>query len=962
MSELRQVLKKSITRRFTAMMLMFLSLLIAGAAIVLYTNYTAFSQYQTTLKASKEKQVLVEQIADHTNQIFFRARGYYAFLSPYEYNELFVEKEKLKQAISSFKRLPLTSEEQVVVASIESFISNFFANVFPTASGYAKAGQYESLRNFSSSGVNQEVNNLITYASTYKKKNEQLLLQENRTLFEDVTRQSLWFILYILVVLILSLWVTKRTTRDIGAPLERLSVEANRFSHGELPHFQDLHRVDEIGNLARSLDFLIRQIQIKEETLMAQNEELQAQQDELMMQQEELQEALAKMEDNERYLQKRNRLIQSLANTLDKQELLQSIVRNIVEVMDADKGIIVLLNADKDISSFGVSPLGVNQFLNGLKDGPLVRIRETRQPYVLTRESTEAERGYQEAASQTYELYLPVLQADQAVVACIVLSRIGRTLSELEKQMAIGLAKQISLSLDKLAMHEETEKQRQMTQDMLDTIQEGVQLIGINGVTLQVNRTFQELLSFPDRASAQGIGLADYFKHMEGLTKDHEQLVSCVNATLSGHSENKTHLIELTYPQVRYIQLYAEPLYRDQEKWGTLLVYRDITKEYEIDQMKSEFVSTVSHELRTPLASVLGFAELLLNKELKPERQHRYTTAIYQEARRLTALINDFLDLQRMESGRQTYERELVPLEQVVREIFGLYRVQSPLHSFELDLQTEKTVIEGDRDKLRQVIMNLVSNAVKYSPAGGCVRVVCRNEGNQLLVEVHDEGLGIPPEAIPHLFTKFYRVDNSDRREIGGTGLGLAIVQEIVHIHNGEIAVASESGHGSTFTVALPLPEQQPAAFNEPDSPETYPHSLHSNGNVVIIEDDVNLSELLRDELIGSGFTVYAFSHAAQALTAIEEITPDAVVLDLVLQDGEDGWKVIETMRENPKLRSIPIVISSAFEEKKKAFDLGAKGYLIKPYHPDTLSKAILLAVTSNDADGQIFIPDQIKD
>ncbi|MDF2679703.1 MAG: histidine kinase [Brevibacillus sp.] len=962
MSELSQVLKKSITRRFTAMMLIFLSLLIAGAAIVLYMNYTAFSQYQTTLKASKEKQVLVEQIADHTNQIFFRARGYYAFLSPYEYNELFVEKQKLEKSIASYKNLPLTPEEQVVVTSIESFISNFFSNVFPTASGYAKAGQYESLRNFSSSGVNQEVNNLISYASTYKKKNEQLLLQENRTLFEDVTRQSLWFVLYVLVVLILSIWVTKRTTRDIGAPLERLSVEAQRFSQGELPHFQDLHRVDEIGNLARSLDFLIRQIQIKEETLMAQNEELQAQQDELMMQQEELEEALAKMEDNERYLQKRNRLIQSLANTLDKQELLQSIVRNIVEVMDADKGVIVLLNADKDSSSFGVSSPGVAQFLNGLEDGPLVRIRETRQPYVLTRESTEAERGYQETASQTYELYLPVLQADQDVVACIVLSRVGRTLSELEKQMAVGLAKQISLSLDKLAMHEETEKQRQMTQDMLDTIQEGVQLIGINGVTLQVNRTFRELLSFPVHASVQGIDLADYFKHMEGLTKDHEHLVSYVNATLAGHSEDKTYLIELTYPQVRYIQLYAEPLYRDQEKWGTLLVYRDITKEYEIDQMKSEFVSTVSHELRTPLASVLGFAELLLNKELKPERQHRYTTAIYQEARRLTALINDFLDLQRMESGRQTYEKEMVPLEQVVREIFGLYRVQSPLHSFELDLQTEKTVIEGDRDKLRQVIMNLVSNAVKYSPAGGRVRVVCRHEGNRLLLEVHDEGLGIPPEAIPHLFTKFYRVDNSDRREIGGTGLGLAIVQEIVHIHNGEIAVASESGHGSTFTVTLPLPEQQPAAFSDRDSRETYPHSLHPNGNVVIIEDDVNLSELLRDELIGSGYTVYAFSYATQALTAIEEITPDAVVLDLVLQDGEDGWKVIEYMRENPKLRSIPIVISSAFEEKKKAFDLGAKGYLIKPYHPDMLSKAILLAVTSNDADGQIFIPDQIND
>lgn len=962
MNDLRQLLRKSITRRYTAMMLLFLSLMIAGAAIVLSMNYNAFTDYQTTVSASKKKQELIVQIQEHTNQIFFRARGYYAFLNPFEYNELFIEKQKLEQSLRSFKTLPLTSEELKMVDAIESFFNNFFTNVFPTASSYAQSDDYEALRKFSASGLNQEVNNLINYASRYSQESEALLMQENRLLFADLSRQSSWFILYILMVLIISLWVSIRTTKDIGNPLVRLATEADRFAQGQTAELPDLNRLDEIGQLTRSLDFLMKQIQLKEEMLMAQNEELLAQQDELMVQQEDLQEALAKMADNEQYLEKRNRLVQSLSNTLNKQELLSSIIRNTVEVMDADKGVIVLLQTERDVSSFGVSSTGMAQLLRGLEDGPLVRIQETKQPYVLLRESTEGERGYLEKPSHTSELYLPVLNAHEEVIACMIFSRVGRTILEKDQRLAIGLAKQISLALDKLAMYEETEKQRQMTQDMLDTIQEGVQLVHLNGTTLQVNRTFCELLGCDHLNDLQGHDLQQLFTHLQTRTQDAEKLTQYIKAVVLGEGEAPASslVFELTYPQTRYIQLYAESLYRHQEKWSTLLVYRDITKEYEIDQMKSEFVSTVSHELRTPLASVLGFAELLLNKELKPERQQRYMTAIYQEAKRLTLLINDFLDLQRMESGRQTYEVEKVAIDQLIREVFGLYRIQSPLHSFQLELQTEQTIIYGDRDKLRQVFVNLISNAVKYSPTGGYVRVICRQEGGRLLVEIHDEGLGIPAEAIPQLFTKFYRVDNSDRREIGGTGLGLAIVQEIVHIHHGEIAVTSESGRGSTFTVSLPLPEE-PFAVNHPDHADTLPAPSHkSNGRVVIVEDDVNLSELLRDELIGSGFTVHSFSKAADAMEAIEKLRPDAIVLDLILQDGEDGWKVISAMQDNPKLRSIPIVISSAFEEKKRAFDLGAKGYLIKPYHPDTLSKAILLAITSNEASGQILIPDQL--
>lgn len=558
----------------------------------------------------------------------------------------------------------------------------------------------------------------------------------------------------------------------------------------------------------------------------------------------------------------------------------------------------------------------------------------------------------------TAELYVPILNAADQVVACIVFSRIDRTFSPQDIETATGLAKQISLSLDKLSMYEEAEKQRQITQDMLDTIQEGVQLIDLQGNTLQVNRTFCEFLGYDLSSTTPHAQLEDFLSQLEMLTEDHERVSQFVKGAVGKEKKlsGSSLVFAITYPQRRHIQLYAEPLYRNQEKWSTLLVYRDITREYEIDRMKSEFVSTVSHELRTPLASVLGFAELMLNKELKPERQQRYVTAIYQEAKRLTALINDFLDLQRMESGLQNYVKEPVAIDALVQEVFALYQVQSSRHTFTLDRQTPQALVEGDRNKLRQVMTNLISNAVKYSPLGGEVRVTFREDKGRLFIDVADNGLGIPTDALPHLFSKFYRVDNSDRREIGGTGLGLAIVSEIVAMHQGEITVTSESGRGSTFTVSLPLFKQTAAQQSDNLESEVSLAGIQEKGKVVIIEDDPNLSELLREELTGSGFTVHSYSQVNQAFGAIEELMPDAVVLDLVLQDGENGWEVIERMQKHPGLRTIPIIISSAFEEQKKAFDLGAARYLIKPYHPDSLSKAILLAIA--EAGGQILVPD----
>lgn len=224
-----------------------------------------------------------------------------------------------------------------------------------------------------------------------------------------------------------------------------------------------------------------------------------------------------------------------------------------------------------------------------------------------------------------------------------------------------------------------------------------------------------------------------------------------------------------------------------------------------IERLKDELVSTVSHELRTPLTSLRGFAELMLEREFPSEKQHEFLTVIHNESLRLTNLINDFLDLQRLESGHQTYDFRSVDLGEVLRETVTLFAHEDRHHTLRLVLPPSLPPVRADADRLRQVLSNLLSNAVKFSPQGGEVTLGARLEGRKkVVVWVADQGVGIPPEEMHKLFSKFFRIDNTETRSIGGTGLGLALVKEIVEAHGGQVWAESTSGQGSTFFFTLP--------------------------------------------------------------------------------------------------------------------------------------------------------------
>jgi signal transduction histidine kinase len=224
----------------------------------------------------------------------------------------------------------------------------------------------------------------------------------------------------------------------------------------------------------------------------------------------------------------------------------------------------------------------------------------------------------------------------------------------------------------------------------------------------------------------------------------------------------------------------------------------------ESERLKSELVSIVSHELRTPLASVLGFTSLLLTRDVEPEDQRRYLEIIDAQGRRLSSLLNDFLDVERLEEGQLELARELIDIKTVVGEQARLFAGQSSKHKVDVVLPPRPLPVRGDPNRLAQVVANLLSNAIKYSPDGGTVEVVGEQTDGIVRISVRDEGLGIPDELQQRVFAKFFR-GNAGASGIQGSGLGLTIARSVVEAHGGQISFKSASGKGSVFWLELPI-------------------------------------------------------------------------------------------------------------------------------------------------------------
>ncbi len=356
---------------------------------------------------------------------------------------------------------------------------------------------------------------------------------------------------------------------------------------------------------------------------------------------------------------------------------------------------------------------------------------------------------------------------------------------------------------------------------------------------------------------------------------------------------------------------------------------RDISERTEVERMKNEFISTVSHELRTPLTSIRGSLGLMENGIMGalPTQAQDMVRIARTNTERLIRLINDILDLEKIESGKLELKWQALEASELIDATFSGLRAVADAAQVTLRSSTAGAgLVRGDKDRLIQVLTNLVSNALKFSPPKGVVKVsATRDARGAIRFSVMDKGPGIPLEQRARLFGKFQQLDGSDTRSKGGTGLGLAISQSIVEQHGGHIEVISEVGHGATFTFAVPAVSMDSASMPAVVRDE-------SRHNVLMVTADEPLYGLLRGLLKSEGYRVLRTTSLSEARRMIEAGAPDALVLDTQLPEG-NGLELMQQLRQEPATRTLPIVVvSPRLPESEGGVAPLDVNWLVKPF------------------------------
>lgn len=526
------------------------------------------------------------------------------------------------------------------------------------------------------------------------------------------------------------------------------------------------------------------------------------------------------------------RISSELTASLDKDRVLTKGLHLVNEIVHATQGIILLLNHETNTFAFEAAfglppkppttnrpkPLKRSEGLAGwiVKNRQAIVISDTRQnPYWVDRPTS-----YQTRSA----LGVPLISGGDVIgVMMLYHTEVNMFTSEqldLVEAAAIQIAGAIyNASLYDLIRHQAERLGTMMrsaqvdlakTQSILESIADGVLVADASGQIVLVNDPTCTILDM----SKQGLIDKPVYELMGLYGSSGDSWVGTIKAWAdkkNASQERVAHVNQLVVDDL-VVNVTISPVFAGSQYFGTVSIFRDVTKEVEVDRMKSEFVSTVSHELRTPMTSIKGYADLMLMGAAgaMSDSQERYLQVIKRNADRLKLLVDDLLDISRIETGKTELNLQPLDVSQVVMSVATEHargRLQSEEKDVAIDtaIQSSLPLAFGDPEKITRILTNLVDNAINYTPAGGSVTIKARANGEYVLVDVCDTGIGISDENKKKIFDRFFRADDSEVQRVSGTGLGLAIVQSLVEMHGGQLTVHSVLGEGSTFSFSLPM-------------------------------------------------------------------------------------------------------------------------------------------------------------
>ncbi|WP_182085304.1 response regulator [Aureimonas sp. ME7] len=356
----------------------------------------------------------------------------------------------------------------------------------------------------------------------------------------------------------------------------------------------------------------------------------------------------------------------------------------------------------------------------------------------------------------------------------------------------------------------------------------------------------------------------------------------------------------------------------------------------EANVAKSQFLANMSHELRTPLSAIIGYAEMLIEEAADGASAADLSgdiAKIESNARHLLSLINDVLDLSKVESGKMDIFAETFDVAELVRDVATTAQklVEKKNNQLSVEIEGEVGTLHSDVTKLRQILLNLLSNAAKFTQ-GGDITLRVRRKGDEVSFAVHDTGIGMTPEQLDRLFQRFSQADASTTRKYGGTGLGLSLTKAFSAMLGGDVSVESQKGQGSTFTLRLPVAIPGPAVVEEaaPGAQLPVVSEIDPAKIVLVIDDDTAQRELMTRFLAREGFSTVTAADGATGLALAKEMRPRAILLD-VMMPGMDGWTVLGRLKADPDLAGIPVVMVTFVSERGLASSLGAADYVDKP-------------------------------
>jgi two-component system NtrC family sensor kinase len=485
------------------------------------------------------------------------------------------------------------------------------------------------------------------------------------------------------------------------------------------------------------------------------------------------------------------RIGRKVTSMLDLDSILSAVVDAAVEITNAEEGSLLLV--DEMTGEFYMRAASQNfqqeyisSFRLPIHDPLLAEVLKTGKPVVVDGKTPQKIKTSYLVHTL---IYAPLIVQERVIGVLEVDHRqSGKSFSEQHIMLMSALADYSAIAIENARLYARTESERKKLESILTGIEEAVIVVDEDRRLALINRKAREAFGIPAEASVYGRRAREVIQHPDLL-----DILFDSNPTMPTRAE-------LTLDDGRVLNAQITPL----KGIGLVISMQDITYLKELDRIKSDFVHTVSHDLRSPLTAILGYVELIDRVGPVNDQQREFIHRVQVSVQNITALINDLLDLGRIEAGFDT-RKEVVQLSTIAQYAIDGFKNRLVEKSLELqvDIPDDLPKILGNPVRLRQMLNNLIGNAHKYTPEGGCVSVKAHAEGGQVILQVSDNGPGIPPADQPYIFDKFYRASNVPA-DTPGTGLGLAIVKSIVENHLGRVWVDSTLGKGTTFTIVLP--------------------------------------------------------------------------------------------------------------------------------------------------------------